>query len=222
MIKMDYTPLLERIAVASEAIVNGKAYYFSVGAILTSAFIGFVASNRIYRKQQESETSKNQETIEMINFLLIKEIEERWQQTIKLDLENVFQRKSKLEILHGYQSMELNTSDFFIIKRVSENFQSFHFIGNELVKDIIDAYLTLNDFTDMCTGAKSLYSKIENHKQNLVNNGTDEDIDFKIENMFDEKITHYNECAKDSMDRIDRALSKLHEHLGKYEALKST
>lgn len=91
MIKMDYTPLLERIAVASEAIVNGKAYYFSVGAILTSAFIGFVASNRIYRKQQESETSKNQETIEMINFLLIKEIEERWQQTIKLDLENVFQ-----------------------------------------------------------------------------------------------------------------------------------
>ncbi|MBD6974629.1 hypothetical protein, partial [Vibrio parahaemolyticus] len=197
----------ERIALASEAIVNGKSYYFTVAAIIASAIIGFVASNRIYRKQQKNEQEKTIETKELINFLLKKKSSERWRQQIKPDLDQVFQRGSKLEVLHGYQSMELSSNDFFIIKRVSENFQSFHFIDNELVKEIIDAYMALNDFNDMSGGAQSLYSKVEDYKNALPRGahwGTKE-IESEIEKNFGEQISHYNQSAKNAVDSIDRA-----------------
>ncbi|EGR3456772.1 hypothetical protein ACCH75_004700 [Vibrio parahaemolyticus] len=212
---MDYTHLLERIALASEAIVNGKSYYFTVAAIIASAIIGFVASNRIYRKQQKNEQEKTIETKELINFLLKKESSERWRQQIKPDLDQVFQRGSKLEVLHGYQSMELSSNDFFIIKRVSENFQSFHFIDNELVKEIIDAYMALNDFNDMSGGAQSLYSKVEDYKNALPRGahwGTKE-IESEIEKNFGEQISHYNQSAKNAVDSIDRAISKIYKHI---------
>ncbi|MBE4267561.1 hypothetical protein HJ071_23615 [Vibrio parahaemolyticus] len=82
--------------------------------------------------------------------------------------------------------MELSSNDFFIIKRVSENFQSFHFIDNELVKEIIDAYMALNDFNDMSGGAQSLYSKVEDYKNALPRGahwGTKE-IESEIEKKF--------------------------------------
>ncbi|EJB8455111.1 hypothetical protein HJ179_21065 [Vibrio parahaemolyticus] len=212
---MDYTSILERIAVAGEAMVNGTSYYFTVGAILASALIGFIASNRIYRKQQQSENKKKLETIEMISFLLNKELSERWDLKIKSDLDQVFERESDIAILHGYQSMELSSHDFFTIKRVSENFQSFYYLENSLMKEIVDAYVSLKDFNDICLGAQSLYSEIKEYKKTLKNNDYAGNVDDAINKKFHDRMAHYNKSAQEGVDRIDKAFKKINSDLKK-------
>jgi len=194
---MDYSGILERIALAAENIANTPNYWWiSLIAVVIGGGIGYLASQRSIKKQNETNQAKKKN---FVFNLLQKEIDLRWTEDIKPRIEEATAFEG-LKRLRRFSTMQLSDSDVFIFREISLSFQEYYFLENTvLVSNIVHGYLLYKDMIDFNRAVNRFLNDYDKRKEALTGTLTDGEVEIKLN---DESSKSIDDLAKSLPRRI--------------------
>jgi hypothetical protein len=242
----DYTGLLSNIASALEQIAGSPNYFWVAPiAVLLSAVVGYMASQRVIKKQRDVEASRERDRKKLAFKLLKDEIILRWQCGIEPFLRELLDKEPVLG-LQRFSRMTLREDDIFVIRSISSSFSDYYFFENEeLVSKIIHGYLLYTDLIDFQSTVRRFLNErserqrvliaslqeVEAEKrlnEELSNTVNDlwsrfqpklDEINFKFRSVFDEISNSVSQSDLDrklSIAEAARVISVTQDELKKY------